>query len=129
MASIFSKIIAGEIPSHKVYEDDVVYAFLDIHPVNPGHVLIVPRIEAEQFEDLDEATYLHCMKVAKQIAHKIRQTYDPPRVGMVIAGFDVAHTHIHVFPAYKGEDIPSSQDLEAEPDHDALQAEAQKLAF
>ena len=128
MASIFSKIIAGEIPSHKVYEDEVVFVFLDIHPINPGHLLVVPRQEVSHFDELDEDTYLHCMKIAQQLAKKLKRVLQPERVGLVIAGFDVPHVHIHVFPAHKASDIRSSQDMSAEPDNDALAEMAKKLA-
>lgn len=129
MDSIFTKIIKGEIPSHKIYEDDKTLAFLDIHPVNPGHVLVVPKQQIADFEQLDEELYQAVMKTVYKVARHIKEVIKPPRIGLVIAGFDVPHVHIHVFPTYKGSDIPSAQDLHAEPDHEALAEVAKKLAF
>jgi histidine triad (HIT) family protein len=131
--SIFTKIINGEIPSHKVYEDDVVIAFLDIHPVNPGHTLVVPKQVVEEFHMLDEPTYQHVMGVVKRVAHTLKITLQPARVGLLIKGFEVAHAHIHVIPLHDHADITAKSESgsghETEPDHEGLAAMAKKLAI
>lgn len=125
--SVFSKIIKGEIPSHKIYEDDQVYAFLDIHPINPGHTLLVPKKQVDHLWDLDEAQYHHIWDVAKQLAGHIQETLQPKRVGVIVEGFGVPHAHIHLIPLEHGNDIKKHQDLTAEPDYEALSAIAEKL--
>lgn len=125
--SVFTKIIKGEIPAHKIYEDEQVLAFLDIHPINPGHTLLVPKKQVDHLWDLDEAEYHHIWDVAKQLASHIQQTLEPKRVGVIVEGFGVPHAHIHLIPLIHGNDIKKHQDLEAEPDHEALAAIALKL--
>lgn len=98
MASIFTKIINREIPAEIIYEDEQVIAFLDIRPVNPGHLLVVPKQEVDQFQDLDEAIYLAVMKVVRKMARLVKDKLSPARVGVVIYGFDVPHVHVHVIP-------------------------------
>jgi histidine triad (HIT) family protein len=125
--SIFTKIIKGEIPAHKVYEDDRIIAFLDIHPINPGHTLVVPKKQIDYLWDLEDDDYQYLWKITKQLAQKIQDTLQPPRVGVIVEGFGVPHAHIHLIPLEHGNDIKKHQDLEAEPDHKALQAVAAKL--
>lgn len=125
--SVFTKIIKGEIPGHKVYEDGLVYAFLDIHPINPGHTLLVPKKQVDHLWDLDEAEYHHIWDVAKQLAGHIQEALEPKRVGVIVEGFGVPHAHIHLIPLIHGNDIKKHQDLEAEPDHEALADIAAKL--
>ncbi|MFN4151550.1 MAG: HIT family protein [Candidatus Sericytochromatia bacterium] len=98
MASIFTKIINGEIPSYKVFEDEYTYAFLDINPINLGHTLIVPKIEEDYFLDVPEPYYSAVFKTAKVVAGAIHQATGCVRVGTVIAGFDVPHFHYHLVP-------------------------------
>lgn len=100
--SLFSKIIRGEIPSHKVYEDDRVLAFLDINPVNPGHTLVVPKVEVDHLWDLSDDDYLNLLAQSKKIALHIRDVLKVPRVGMVVEGFAVPHAHVHLIPVYEG---------------------------
>lgn len=127
--SIFTRIIKGEIPSHKVYEDDTVIAFLDVHPLRPGHTLVVPKVQIDYIWDLDDATYQHVWKVAKQLAAHIKQTLHSPRVGVIVEGFGVPHAHVHLIPIEKGDDLKQSQDLDGPIDHEALAAMAEKLAL
>lgn len=127
--SIFTRIIKGEIPSHKVYEDDTVIAFLDVHPLRPGHTLVVPKVQIDHIWDLDDATYQHVWKVAKQLAAHIKQTLHSPRVGVIVEGFGVPHAHVHLIPIEKGDDLKQSQDLDDPIDHEALAAMAEKLAL
>jgi histidine triad (HIT) family protein len=96
MASLFTKIINREIPGRFVYEDDVCVAFLTIEPLSPGHTLVVPRAEVDSWLDLDETTASHLMLTAQTIGRAIQSAYQPVRVGMMIAGLEVPHVHIHV---------------------------------
>lgn len=125
--TIFTKIINGELPSHKVYEDDKVFAFLDIHPINPGHTLLVPKQPTDHLWDMADDDYQYLWKIAKQLATHIKTTLDPPRVGVIVEGFGVPHVHIHLIPLLRGDDIKKHQDLTAEPDHEALAVVAKQL--
>lgn len=125
--SVFTKIIKGEIPAHKVYEDDQVLAFLDIHPINPGHTLVVPKKQIDHLWDMEDDDYQYLWKVSKDLAKHIQTVLNPPRVGVIVEGFGVPHVHIHLIPLHDGHDIKKHQDLSAEPDHEALQAVAAKL--
>lgn len=124
--SIFTRIIRGEIPCHKVYEDDKVLAFLDIHPVHPGHTLVIPKVQVNHFCDLDEATTQAVMTVVQKISRRLRQTYNPPRVALVVMGDEVPHAHVHVVPYYHQGDV-SIKAPTAEPNHNALAAIAAQL--
>lgn len=99
MASVFSKIIAGELPGRFIYRDDTVAAFLTIEPVAYGHTLVVPVEEIDRWTDLDPALWAHLNEIALHIGAAIVDGFDAPRAGYLIAGFEVPHTHIHVFPA------------------------------
>lgn len=127
--SIFTKIIKGEIPSHKIYEDDHVIAFLDLHPMNPGHTLVVPKTQVDHIWDLADAEYEYLWQVTKKLGSHIKDAVGSPRVGIVVEGFGVPHVHVHLIPIYKGEDLKKPQDMSAEPDHEALAAMAAKLAL
>lgn len=105
MASIFTKIINGEIPAHKVYESEKVLAFLDINPVNPGHVLVIPKQEVDDLFDLDHETYAEVMMVVRKISKAVQKAKNPLRVGLMVLGFDVAHAHVHVIPLQQSGDI------------------------
>lgn len=125
--SVFTKIIKGEIPAHKVYEDDQVLAFLDIHPINPGHTLVVPKKQIDHLWDMNDEDYQYLWKITKQLANHIKEVLEPPRVGVIVEGFGVPHVHIHLIPLLRGSDIKKHQDLSSEPDHDALSDIAKKL--
>lgn len=127
--SIFTKIIKGEIPSHKIYEDDKTLAFLDIHPKVPGHTLVIPKKPVEFVWDMDEEDYQALMAAVKKVARRIREVTQKPYVGLLVIGIDVPHAHIHVYPFATTEEAKTPQDLTAEPDHTALAAMAKKLAF
>lgn len=98
MASIFTKIVNGEIPSYKVAEDDRFYAFLDINPLSKGHTLVIPKIEVEYLFDLDDKTYNDLFAFTKKIAASVEKSIDCIRLGMVVYGLDVPHVHIHLIP-------------------------------
>lgn len=99
MATVFSKIIAGELPGRFVWADESVVAFLTIAPVAMGHTLVVPREEVDNWQDVDPALFLHCNEVAQYVGKAVCSAFDSPRAGMLIAGFEVPHLHLHVFPA------------------------------
>jgi histidine triad (HIT) family protein len=127
--SIFSKIISGEIPCHKIYEDEDTFAFLDIHPVQPGHVLVVPKQEVQFVWDLEDPIYLALMTTTKKLADRLREVMGQKYVGMKIEGVDVPHAHVHLIPFSKIEEFRNRPDVNAEPDHDSLSKVAQKVSF
>lgn len=96
--TIFSKIIAGEIPSYKVAEDDKFYAFLDINPITWGHTLVVPKQETDYLFDLDDALIGDMMVFTKKVAHAIKEAFPCRKVGMAVLGLEVPHAHIHLVP-------------------------------
>jgi histidine triad (HIT) family protein len=98
MPSIFSKIIAGEIPCYKVAEDDQCLAFLDIRPVVFGHTLVIPKVEIDYYFDMEEKPMSHLHAFAKKVANILKQEVDCLRIGVMIAGLEVPHAHIHLIP-------------------------------
>lgn len=127
--SIFTRIIKGEIPCHKIYEDDQTFAFLDIHPIQPGHALVIPKKQIEFVWDLDDQTYQAVMKTAKLVASRLKEVLKVPYVGEQIIGVDVPHAHVHVIPFSTTLQYRNRPDMDAEPDHAALAEMAKKLAF
>ncbi len=128
MDSVFTKIIKGEIPCHKVYEDDRVIAFLTIAPIYEGHTLVVPKAQVDQYIDLSDDDYDALWRVVKKVAARIRSVTGKERVGVVIEGVDVPHTHVHLVPFNSNESL-KAEASSAEPDHVKLAEVAQKLAF
>ena len=98
MPSLFTKIVNGEIPAHKILEDDRYLAFLDIRPINPGHALVIPKKEVDYIFDLDEETLIGLMIFAKKAAGKIRKCVTCERIGIMVAGLEVPHAHVHLVP-------------------------------
>ena len=98
MASIFSKIIAGDIPCYKIAESDHFFAFLDIRPLAKGHTLVVPKKEVDDLFDVDDETLAGIMPFAKKVAHALKKSVDCKRVGMMVIGTEVPHAHIHLIP-------------------------------
>ncbi len=109
MATIFSKIAAGEIPSHKVAEDERCFAFLDINPLVKGHVLVIPKKETDYIFDVDDDTLAHMMVFAKRIAKAIEKVVPCKRVGVAVLGLEVPHAHIHLVPLNSESDISFSK--------------------
>ena len=101
MASVFTKIINGQLPGHFVYSDDLVVAFLSIAPLSPGHALVVPRQEIDQWTDAEPSLLTHCVVIAQRIGVAAKAAFGAPRAGVVIAGFEVPHLHVHVFPVWR----------------------------
>ena len=100
MASVFTKIINGELPGRFVYEDDEVVAFLTIQPMTQGHTLVVLRAEIDQWQDVEPETLNKVMGVAQLIGKAVCKAWGAERAGVIIAGVEVPHLHVHVFPAY-----------------------------
>jgi diadenosine tetraphosphate (Ap4A) HIT family hydrolase len=99
MPTIFTRIIDGEIPSRMIWEDEACVSFLDVRPLAPGHCLVVPRIEVDHWTDLDPELAAHLTTVAHAVGNAQRSVFQPARIGMMVAGFEVPHVHVHVFPA------------------------------
>ena len=127
--SIFTKIVKGEIPSHKIYEDEKTLAFLDIHPVSTGHTLVVPKTQVEFVWDLADEDYAAVMETAKKVALRLRSVLGVTYVGEQIIGVDVPHAHVQLVPFNTVAEYKAAQDTESEPDHAALAALAEKLRF
>jgi len=120
MPSVFTRIIEGELPARFVWSDEVCVAFLSINPLRPGHTLVVPRLEVEDWLDLDRETASHVIMVAQWIGKAIHEVWHPTKVGLMIAGLEVPHTHLHVSPIDRARDLefahadpnPSPDDLD-----------------
>lgn len=127
--TIFTKIIRGDIPSHKIYEDAFTFAFLDIHPVAPGHTLIIPKMPVPYVWDLSDDDYQALQATVKKVALHLRTTLGVPYVGQQIVGVDVPHAHVHLIPFTTVDEYRHHPDANAQPDHAALAALAEKLVF
>ncbi len=109
MKGLFSKIIAGEIPSYRIAEDDQFYAFLDIFPLVEGHVLVVPKLEVDRFFDLPDNFHRDWLLFAKPIAHAIESAFPCNRCGLAVLGLDVPHAHMHLLPINTADDLNFSR--------------------
>lgn len=98
MPTVFTKILAGEIPAHKILEDEKYLAFLDIRPVNPGHTLVIPKQEVDYIFDVEDELLKGLMIFTKRVARAIRKTIPCKKVGVMVAGLEVPHAHIHLIP-------------------------------
>ena len=105
MATIFTRIIRGEIPSYKVAEDERFFAFLDINPLTKGHTLVVPKQETDYLFDLDDRTLADMIVFAKRIARKLKEKIECKRVAVVVLGLEVPHAHIHLIPIQDEKDV------------------------
>lgn len=123
--SIFTKIIEGEIPAHKIYEDEKVIAILTDRPLFEGHTLVIPKKQVDHLWDLEDEDYRYLLDTTKKIANHIRETYNPPRVGMIVEGFGVPHAHIHLVPIYNSNDLEQHPTLKLTPEK--FQSIADKL--
>lgn len=129
MATLFTRIIDGDIPGQLVWADDVCAAFLDITPLTRGHVLVVPRAEIDHWLDLDDATRDHLMRVASTVGRAQMAAFSPARIGVIIQGFEVPHAHIHVFGADSAADFDDSDRTSREPEDLARDAEELRAAL
>ena len=105
MATIFTRIVRGEIPSYKVAEDERFFAFLDINPLTKGHTLVVPKQETDYLFDLDDRTLADMIVFAKRIARKLKEKIECKRVAVVVLGLEVPHAHIHLIPIQDEKDV------------------------
>jgi len=125
--TIFTRIIRGEIPCHKIYEDDKTFAFLDITPIQPGHVLVVSKKPYKTFEVMGDEDYTALMKTVKLIARRIKQVFKPRRVGIIVEGFEVDHAHVKILPINNEAELRNIPDPHDRPTDEELEKVAQKL--
>lgn len=124
--TIFSKIIAGEIPSYKIAENDKFFAFLDIFPLVEGHVLVVPKMEIDKFFDMPDQYLAEILTFARPIAHAIESTFPCNRCGISVVGLEVPHAHLHLIPINSADDLNFTRGkLKLSPDQ--LKAIQQKI--
>ncbi|MCL6293805.1 HIT family protein [Jejuia spongiicola] len=126
MASIFTKIVNGEIPCYKVAETDNFLAFLDVNPNSKGHTLCIPKKEVDKIFDLDEATYNGLMQFSREVAIAIEKAIPCKRVGMTVIGLEVPHTHVHLIPLHSMESARFIQKVKLTPEEFQDVAEAIK---
>lgn len=126
MASIFSKIIAGELPGRFVWKDDRAVAFLTIAPLKPGHTLVVPREEVDHWIDAEPDLLSHVMRVAQCVGKGIQKAFQPEKVGLAIVGLEVPHLHVHLSPIWEIGDVDFAKQ-DRNPDPKDLDAAAEKL--
>ena len=126
MTTVFTKIIDGELPARFVWRDEDCVAFLSINPLATGHVLVVPRVEVDHWVDVDEALWTCLMGVARTIGTALERAYRPEKVGLMIAGLEVPHTHVHLVPIDTVTDLDFAN-AEARPDPGALDQAAETI--
>ena len=127
MPTIFSRIVAGEIPCYKIAEDERNFAFLDINPLAKGHTLVIPKAEGDYLFAMDDEAYVSLQLFAKKVAHAIEKAIPCQRVGVAVMGLEVPHTHIHLIPINKESDmIISNPKLKRAPEE--MQAMADAIA-
>lgn len=126
MPTVFTRIIEGEIPGEFVWRDEAAVGFMSINPISRGHALIVPVAEVDHWLDLDEALAMHLTAVAQKVGRAQQEAFQPERIGLMIAGFEVPHTHLHVLPVNGLGDL-SFANAATEVDFDDLAAAAQAI--
>jgi histidine triad (HIT) family protein len=126
MATLFTRIITGELPGRFVWQDEQVVAFLTTAPLRPGHTLVVPREEVDQWTDADPDLLSHLMTVAQSVGQAVKAGWDAPRAGVVIAGLEVPHLHVHVVPMWDMSDLDFAS-VDPDPGAPALDAAADKV--
>jgi histidine triad (HIT) family protein len=126
MPSLFSKIVNGEIPSHKIAEDDNFFAFLDVFPLVPGHVLVVPKKETDYIFDIGDAELAQMMVFAKQVAIVLKKAMPCKRIGVAVIGLEVPHAHIHLVPMNSADDLNFTRP-KLSPSQDELKQIAEKI--
>ncbi|MCA9347488.1 HIT family protein [Candidatus Saccharibacteria bacterium] len=127
MDSIFTKIIKGEIPSNKIFEDDRCIVILDIHPIQPGHCLVIPKKQIEFIWQLEDELYHHLWAVSKDVALHIQNILGTKRVAVVVDGEQVSHAHIQLIPVNGAKDLHATPP--SEPDFPALEAISAKITM
>lgn len=129
MATIFTKIVQGEIPSYKVAEDSEFYAFLDINPIHRGHTLVVPKREEDYFFDLSDEEIARMQVFAKKVAKALKQAFPCRKVAQAVIGLEVAHAHIHLVPIDKEGELFSGNHVELSKEEFEATAEAIRSEF
>ena len=129
MATIFTKIIDGQIPGQLLWKDEVCAVFLDIEPLTAGHALVVPLVEIDHWLDLPGEMLAHLMDVAARIGRAQEVVFSPARIGLIVQGFEVPHAHLHVFPADDAGDFELGSRSTREPEHLAEDARALRAAL
>ncbi len=127
--TIFSKIVKGEIPCHKIYEDALTLAFLDIHPAQPGHALVIPKKQIEFVWDLPEEDYQSLMAAVQKVSMRLREVMGVKFVGARVFGIDIPHAHVHLIPFNLALEFNAPQNMDVDPDHATLAKIAAELAF
>ena len=125
--TIFTKIVKGEISCHKIYEDELTMAFLDIHPLRPGHTLVIPKRQIEFVWDLPDELYQAVMMTTKKVALRLRDVLPEKYIHERIVGIDVPHAHVQLIPFNDSIELTKQQDMTSAPDHQALSVIAQNL--
>ena len=128
MATIFTQIIEGGVPARFVWKDELCVAFLSINPIRSGHVLVVPREEVDHWLDVDDDMMAHLMNVSRSIGRAIQNGFQPTRVGLIIAGLDVPHLHLHVLPIDVIEDL-DFENAAQDPDPAELDRAADTIRY
>lgn len=126
MATVFTRVINGELPGRFVWRDDVCVAFLSINPLTTGHVLVVPREETDHWLDLDAATWHHLVEVSQTIGAALQRAYNPEKVGLMLAGLEVPHCHVHLAPINSVTDLDFAN-ADPDPDPEQMDRAAQTI--
>ena len=127
MASVFSMIINGDLPGRFVWKDERCVAFLSISPIQPGHTLVVPHDEVDHWLDLDEDLLAHLSNVSRSVGKAIQQAFNPRKVGLMVAGLEVAHVHLHLIPIQDEARDLNFANADANPAPSDLDAAAQQI--
>jgi len=127
--SVFTRIIRGELPSHKVYEDNKTIVIVPLHPIAKGHLLVIPKLQVDQFYELPEDDYAALWSTVKKTSQKLKQTLNTKRVGLKVIGLDVPHAHVHVIAFDELEEYNQTENRISTPDQSTLAAIAETLKF
>ena len=127
--SVFTKIINKQLPCHKVYEDDYTIAIIPLYPIALGHVLVIPKIQVDQFFELDDKYYQALMSTVKKVAKRMKEVIKTDRIGLQVVGLDVPHCHVHVVAFNTIEEYKQAPDETVPVDHQKLAEMASRLAF
>jgi len=127
--SVFTKIIKGELPSDKIYEDEQTIAIVTLRPIAKAHVLVIPKAQVDQFVDLEEADYQAVWATVQKVGRRMREVIQPKRIGLQVVGLDVPHVHVHVLAFDTLDEFREKEDQSKEPDFAKNAEMAKKLAF
>jgi histidine triad (HIT) family protein len=127
--TLFTKIIEGEVPCHKVWENESFFAFLDVNPINPGHTLVIPKKETDYLFDLNDIEYSALFLAAKKLALVLKKATQCERVGLAVEGFMIPHVHIHLVPLNEGNGLNPEKAKKATEEELVAMAEKIKASF